>query len=69
MKILDTHHPFFRPFAVRLGIVVFAFAWAAFEASLGETLWALAFGCIASYCAWVLLFSYRKPPARDGNDG
>lgn len=69
MRILDTGHAFFRPLWVRLGIVFFAFAWAALEVSLGEIAWALVFGCIASYCAWTLLLGYREPPAGDGKDG
>lgn len=69
MKLLDTDHAFFRPLPVRLGIVLFAFAWAAFEALLGETVWALAFFCIALYCAWALLLGYRKPSAGERKDG
>lgn len=69
MKLLDTGHALFRPFWIRLGIVTFAFAWAAFEASMGETVWALVFGAIASYCAWTLLFSYRTSREKDARDG
>lgn len=69
MKIPDTDHAFLRPLPVRLAIVIFAFAWAAFEAWLGETVWALVFGCIAAYCAWALLPGFRKARARERNDG
>lgn len=69
MRLLDTGHDFFRPLWVRLAIVAVAFAWALFEASLGETVWALVFGGIASYCAWALLIGYRRPSAGERKDG
>ncbi|GAA4531871.1 hypothetical protein GCM10023174_23980 [Chelativorans composti] len=69
MRILETEHPFFRPLWVRAAIVLVAFAWAAFEFSYGEVVWALVFGAIGSYCCWVLLISYRKPEGKDGQNG
>jgi hypothetical protein len=69
MRILETDHPFFRPLWVRVAIVVVAFAWAAFEFSHGEDVWALVFGAIGSYCAWALLISYSKPEEKDGQNG
>lgn len=67
MKILDADHPAFRPLWVRLGIVVSALAWAAFEASQGEAVWALLFGAIGLYGAWALLIAYRpgRPEKQD----
>jgi O-antigen/teichoic acid export membrane protein len=69
MKILDAEHPFLRPLWVRIGIVIVTFAWAVLEASLGETMWALVFGAIGSYCAWALLLGYKAPIGKDGTDG
>ena len=65
MRILETDHPFFRPLWVRVAIVLAIFPWAMFEFSNGEDLWALIFGAIGSYCAWMLLIKYRMP--RDGD--
>ncbi len=65
MKILDAAHPFYRPLWRRVAIVAVAFAWAAFELSNGEAIWASVFGVIGLYCGWALLVAYR-PATGDG---
>ncbi|EXL03204.1 hypothetical protein [Aquamicrobium defluvii] len=65
MKILDAAHPFYRPLWRRIAIVALSFAWAAFELSNGETIWAMVFGAIGLYCGWALLVAY-KPVIGDG---
>lgn len=68
MKLLDPGHAFFRPLWRRAAIVAACLGWALFELSLGETLWALAFGAVGAYCGWVLILAYKPPEEEhDGN--
>ena len=69
MKLLDASHPFFNPLWRRIAVVVFALGWAAFEYSLGETVWALFFGAIGLYCAWALLLAYEPAKDEQGKEG
>ncbi len=69
MKLIDTTHPFFRPRWIRVLIVAFCLAWASFEVSIGQPLWALLSGAIGAYCAWVLLITYTPDPPEDDTDG
>lgn len=69
MKILDAGHPFYRPLWRRVAIVAVCFGWAAFEYSMGESVWALLFGAIGLYCAWALLVAYRPGEEGNGTDG
>lgn len=69
MRLLDTSHPFFRPLWRRAAIVALCFAWALFELSMGEALWALAFCAIGAYCAWALLVAYSPGEGKRADEG
>lgn len=47
MKLLDTDHPFFRPFWIRAATFGVTLAWALFELWSGAFLWACVVGALA----------------------
>jgi hypothetical protein len=57
----DADHPFFRPLWRRIAIVAFCAAWAAWEYSNGQTMWATIAAGMAAYGAWVFLVTYKAP--------
>ena len=52
MKLCDFNHPFFAPVWRRVAIVAACFAWAGFENSQGEPVWAMLFFVIGAYCLY-----------------
>ena len=64
MKLIDAGHPFFRPFWVRLAVVVVCLGWGLFEFRTGEALWGTLFTGAGVYAAWALLIAF----APDGGD-
>ena len=63
----DADHPFFRPLWRRIAIVAFCAAWAVWEYSNNQAMWATIAGGMAAYGAWVFLVTY-KPPAEPPSD-
>lgn len=57
--LIDPDHPFFKAAWRRYAVVAAPFAWASFEVSLGNTLWAYLFAGIGGYLAWNLLLKRR----------
>ncbi len=72
MRLFDMDHDWFRPLWVRLAIVALAAGWAAFEFSMGETVWAGIFGAIALYALWSFFLDpvarARRNAGRDDPD-
>ena len=64
MKLIDPHHPFYRPLWRRIAIPAACLGWAGVELSAGATGWALLFGAAGAYAAWVLLLTW---PPRAGD--
>ncbi|MBF9044295.1 hypothetical protein HKCCE4037_13210 [Rhodobacterales bacterium HKCCE4037] len=62
MKLLDASHPFFRPAWRRYAIVAACFAWATFEMSQDNDIWAYLFAGIGGYLAYNLIFTFRNEP-------
>lgn len=58
--MLDPDEPFFRPVWRRYAVVLVSLGWAVFEASNGNTLWALFFAGIGIYTAWVFLVKAKR---------
>jgi hypothetical protein len=54
-KFLDADHPMFARAWVRWATVLFAAAWAVFEAFSGGWIWAAGFGGLAAYAFSVLI--------------
>ena len=65
-NIIDTDHPFFRPLWRRVAIVVACLGWAVVETLLKNEIWAIVFGGIGLYAAFVLLIDYTPPDDPDG---
>lgn len=61
----DVDNPFFRPLWRRVVLVVFCAAWAAFELWHGQTMWALIFGGLGAYGAWIFLINYKPGPTEE----
>lgn len=59
MKLFDFNDPFFKPFWLRLAVVVVAGAWGAFEFLNGETLWGTVFVGIACIAFWGLFVTFE----------
>ena len=62
MKLLDPSHPFFRPAWRRYAMVAACFAWATFEMSQGNSIWAYLFAGIGGFLAYNLIFAFPKDP-------
>lgn len=60
MRLIDPAHPFLRPRWRRIALVAVAFAWAAMEVALGNTLWALLFAAIGGWLAWALILTFPE---------
>lgn len=67
MKLFDMDHAWFRPLWVRILIIAVAAGWAAFEASMGETVWAVIFGAIAAYGVWSFFIDPEARRKRRGD--
>jgi hypothetical protein len=59
---LDPDHPMFRRAWVRWATTLVPLAWAAFELSMGNTLWALMFGAAGAYAGWKLILQGPTQP-------
>ena len=59
MKLIDPAHPIYRPLWVRLLIVGVCLGWAVFELIGGAPFWAVLFGALGVYAAWVLLLTWK----------
>jgi hypothetical protein len=55
----NTDHPFLRPLWRRVLLVAFAAGWAVFELVSGSPGWAMLFGAMAAYGAWLYLIDYK----------
>lgn len=60
MRLIDPHHPFYRPAWRRYLIVAAPFVWAGVEWSSGNTTWAYLFAAIGGYLAWNLVLNWRS---------
>ena len=62
-RFLDLNHPFFIPLWRRVLIVALCLGWAVFELVAGSPFWAILFGAIGLYAAfvWFLRFHPRDP--------
>ncbi|PTV97515.1 hypothetical protein C8J27_101631 [Rhodobacter aestuarii] len=59
-------HPMFKPLVVRIAVVGFCFAWAAFEVvSTKSYMWAAIFAAAGAYAGWHLLIKYTPPAPKD----
>lgn len=58
MQLIDAKHRFYRPLAVRLGIVAVCLGWAILEVTTGDPLWAILSGALGLYAAYVLIVNY-----------
>ncbi|HEV7256013.1 MAG TPA: DUF3329 domain-containing protein [Mesorhizobium sp.] len=63
----DADHPFLRPLWRRVALVAFCAAWGLFELVSGSPGWALLFGGMAAYGAWLYLINYRPGEAPPGD--
>ncbi|MGE6739533.1 hypothetical protein ACQKGC_04560 [Allorhizobium pseudoryzae] len=68
MKLLDPHHPFFKPLWRRILTVVLPAAWGGVELYNGSTGWALLFLAAAAYAAYELLIMYDRTIAQAAAD-
>jgi len=59
-KFLDTDHPMFRPFWVRLLVIAAAGGWGVVEVFVGSPFWAMIFLGIAAYAAWAFFIASRR---------
>lgn len=59
MRFLDADHPFFAVRWRRWATALAPAAWAGVELWRGDPFWALLFGVLAAYAAWVLLLPRR----------
>jgi len=64
MRLIDPHHPFYRPAWRRYLIVAAPFVWAGVEWSSANTTWAYLFAAIGGYLAWHLVLNWR-PDSKD----
>ena len=64
MRLIDPHHPFYRPAWRRYMIVTAPFIWAGVEWNIGYTTWAYLFAAIGGYLAWNLVLNWR-PDSKD----
>ena len=64
MRLIDPHHPFYRPAWRRYLIVAAPFVWAWVEWNIGYTTWAYLFAAIGGYLAWNLVLNWR-PDSKD----
>ncbi|XOY55183.1 MAG: hypothetical protein ACMUJK_10345 [Rhodobacterales bacterium] len=64
MRLIDPHHPFYRPAWRRYLIVAAPFIWAGVEWNSGNTTWAYLFAAIGGYLAWHLVLNWR-PDSKD----
>ena len=64
MRLIDPHHPFYRPAWRRYLIVAAPFVLAGVEWNIGYTTWAYLFAAIGGYLAWNLVLNWR-PDSKD----
>ncbi|MEJ6387941.1 hypothetical protein [Gymnodinialimonas ulvae] len=62
MKLIDPTHPFYKPAWRRYLIVIVCFAWATFEMSQGNSIWAYLFAGVGGFLAYHLIFAFPKEP-------
>jgi hypothetical protein len=58
MKFFDLRHPFFLPLWRRIATVAFTGLWAGVEFVMGSPGWAVMFGAIAAYCAYMFFIAF-----------
>lgn len=63
-RILDVQSRFFIPVWRRVALIGFCWGWAAFELTLGNTVWAGLFVAIGLYCAHQFFVAF-DPPEED----
>lgn len=63
-RFLDPDHSFFRPLWRRVLVVALCLGWALFELSQGNVFWAILFGALGLYAAYVFFLDFRPrdPP-------
>ena len=59
MKFFDLRLPFFRSFWRRAITVALAGGWSLFELFTGSPGWAILFGSVAVYCAYVFFVTFN----------
>lgn len=64
---LKIRHPFFRPRWRRVVTVVLPAAWAVFELSQGNVIWAAVFGAAALWCVYELFIAFDPENFKDPN--
>ncbi len=69
IKLIDVHHPWFKPLWRRILVVILPLGWAMFELSRGDDLWALLFGAIGVYAAYMLFWVFRTEHANSESEG
>lgn len=68
MRLFDASHPFFRPLAVRIGILVVCFGGALFEWSNDAQIWAIVFGALGLASAYEFFINpANKADPKDDN--
>ncbi len=62
--MFDLNHPFFRPLWRRVLVTAFCLGWAAFEAAMGNPVWAVITAAIGIYCGYgfFVTFDPRDDP-------
>lgn len=64
IKLLDPHHPFFKPLWRRILTVALPGAWGGIEFYNGSTGWGILFAAAAIYAAYELLIMYDRTMAK-----
>lgn len=67
----DVQHPFFLPLWRRIVTVALCLGWALFELSGGNTLWAILFAGVGTYCAhqFFVAFDAEAIRSQDTDEG
>ncbi len=64
--LLDLRHPWFRPLWRRILVVAACLGWSGFEVWGGAPFWAILFGAVGVYAAWIFFFAWEDPPENGG---
>ncbi|MEM9707260.1 MAG: hypothetical protein AAF871_00590 [Pseudomonadota bacterium] len=62
MKGLEVRTPFFRTIWRRLLVTGLTLGWTAFEAAMGNLVWAAVFGAAGAYLVWAFFIAFDKGP-------